>query len=70
MTTLLTATFRSFHQGVVVTLSLRQDADGYFVRCQPAGYAVRPNYDTRCGSITEAEAVFSQKYNIGMVGAP
>jgi hypothetical protein len=68
MTIIHTTTFRSFHQGVVVTLSLRQDGARFFVRCQPAGYSVRPSYDTDCASLAEAESLYTSKYSIGMVG--
>jgi hypothetical protein len=68
MTIIHTATFRSFHQGVVVTLSLRQDAGAFFVRCQPAGYPLRASYDTACASLPEAQALYTSKYASGMEG--
>jgi hypothetical protein len=68
MTVLRTTTFRTFHQGGIVTLSLRQDADRFLVRCQPRGYPVIPKYDTACTSLADAEAVYAEKFSIGMVG--
>ena len=63
------ATFRSFHQGVVVTLSLRQDGDSFLVRCQPQGFPLIPKYNTPCASRAEAEAVYTRKFGVGMTGA-
>jgi hypothetical protein len=69
MTIIHTSTFRSFHQGVDVTLSLRQDGASFIVRCQPCGYAVRPSYDTTCATLAEAESLYTHKFSIGMTGA-
>jgi len=63
------ATFRSFHQGVVVTLSLRQDGDAFLVRCHPHGFPLIPKYNTPCASLAEAEAVYTYKFGVGMTGA-
>lgn len=68
MTTIRTATFRSFHQGVDVTLSLRQDGAHFLVRCQPCGYPLISKYDTLCASRAEAESVYTTKFNVGMTG--
>jgi hypothetical protein len=65
---IITNTFRAFHTGIIVTLSLREDDAGFFVRCQSRGYAVGPKSDTRCASRAEAETVYTRKYSIGMVG--
>lgn len=65
-----TTTFRSFHQGVDVTLSLRQNGANYIVRCQPCGYPLISKYDTLCASLAEAESLYTTKFNIGMVGRP
>lgn len=70
MTIIHTTTFRSFHQGVDVTLSLRQDGANFIVRCQPCGYPLISKYDTACGSLAEAESLYSTKFSIGMVGRP
>lgn len=69
MTIINSNAFRSFHQGVVVTLSLRQDGGKFLVRCQPAGYPLKPNYDTPCASLAEAEALYTKKFGVGMTGA-
>lgn len=64
-----TTTFRSFHQGVEVTLSMHQNgANSFVVRCRPCGYPLLPKYDTVCGSLAEAESIFTRKFNIGMTG--
>lgn len=63
-----TATFRSFHQGVDVTLSLRLDGASHFVRCQPCGYPLRPEWNTACASLAEAESLYTTKFNVGMTG--
>lgn len=70
MKIILTNTFRTFHQGVIVTLSLRQDGEKFFVRCHPHGYPLKSNYNTNCASLDEARKLYSQKYSIGMVGVP
>ena len=70
MSIIHTATFRSFHQGVDVTLSMRQNGANYIVRCQPCGYPLRPEWDTSCASLTEAESLYTTKFNIGMLGHP
>lgn len=64
-----TTTFRTFHQGVIVTLSLRQDGANFIVRCQPRGYPLNSTYDTACASLAEANTIYTQKYSIGMVGS-
>ena len=68
MATILTATFRSFHQGIDVTLSLRQVGANYVVRCQPCGYPLISKYDTTCASLVEAESLYTQKFGFGMTG--
>lgn len=68
MTTIHTATFRSFHQGVDVTLSLRQEGAGYIVRSQPCGYPLIAIYDTFAASLAEAERIYTAKFGIGMTG--
>ena len=62
--------FCTFHQGVTVTLSLLQDGDKFIVRCQPRGYPLRGSYETPCGSLAEAEAIYTRKFNVGMTGEP
>lgn len=70
MTIIHSATFRSFHQGVDVTLSLRQSGADFFVRCQPCGYPLISKYDTACASLAEAESLYTAKFGIGMTGRP
>jgi hypothetical protein len=68
VTIIHTATFRSFHQGVNVTLSLRRNGATFLVRCQPCGYPLIPNYDTTCATLAEAESLYTRKFGIGMTG--
>lgn len=71
MNAIMSATLRSHHQGVMVTISLRHDRAGkYVVRCQPSGYPWRAEYDRPCASWAEAERVFTAKYNIAVTGEP
>lgn len=70
MSIIHTATFRTFHQGAIVTLSLRQIGANFIVRCQPSGYPLKPNYDTACASLAEAENIYTHKFSVGMVGSP
>ena len=63
---LRTTTFRTFYQGVVVTLSLRQRESDFIVRCQPYGYPLIPAYDTVCATLDEAERAYTHKFCLGM----
>ena len=70
MAIIRTLTFRAFHQGVDVTLSLRQDGEDFIVRCQPCDYPLISKYDTACASLAEAESLYTAKFGVGMTGRP